>query len=568
MIYHLRPMKVKFCFLLLFFSFFMRVESFAQDRPIRLELPAKSGYAPFNTIACGEQGVLLFYPTIAETGQDSISWSFSLLDTDLKEVWRKQIHLREDVSFLKGVVHNKCVYLLFHDTRKDLAENITVLMVYPTLRLITEHKGSIPQRSEVVHFDIFNDHAFMAYNGRKGAAGVAAFSLIDGSKQNYSIESKSNVFLLDIAFDSLTSSVYATYKEQFSSSKNKLLVNEYSFQGNLIRAITFPDQDEKLLINSAQYLPTGIHRGIVLGSYGISNRSLRASDYNNYYNNFANPYFNPYYYNYYYYNSFYNSYYNSNSLDYEDSSPNSDGYFTATSSSGTAGKIQYHSFVSFSNTQQYLSDIDALRVKQAYDKRKSKKKNENDDSDKSQYSLNYKMLMHDAVFYKGEIVLIGEAYFPEYHSNSQMMYDFYGRPFPSSYLIFDGYKYMNAFIAGFDTTGQMKWNNGIEMRGIMTKVLNKKLNFSFDGNDLVLFYNANNKIGSKVIEKDQVVENNSFTNIAPLRGTDRIDGEYLGSVEQWYGDFYLLQGYQTIRNDYLNVSKRNVFYLSKMGYKE
>jgi hypothetical protein len=95
-----------------------------KDRPVRIEIPARSGSAPYNTIACGEQGMLLFYPTIAETGQDSINWSFSVLNTELKEVWRKQVAQREDVSFLKGIVRNKCIYLLFHDTRKDITENI------------------------------------------------------------------------------------------------------------------------------------------------------------------------------------------------------------------------------------------------------------------------------------------------------------------------------------------------------------------------------------------------------------------------------------------------------------
>ena len=561
-------MKIKYSTLILILFSLGMLMSVAQERPIRIEMPAKIGYAPFNTIACEEQGVLIFYPTITETGQDSISWSFTLLNTDLKEVWRRQIPLREDVSFLKGVVHNKCIYLLFHDTRKDQAENITVLMIYPVLRLITVHKGSVPQRSEVVDFDIFKDHAFIAANGRKGSAAVTGFSLVDGSKHNYTLENKSDIFLLDVGFDSATSDIYVTYKKQASSSKNELMVNEYSFEGTLIRNIAFPGQDEKLLINSAQYVPTNASQGIVLGSYGTAGRSRRAYDYNNYYNNMYYPYYNPFYYNNYYYNSYYNSYYNTNPRDYEDYSPDTDGYFTASISGNPTGKIQYHNFINFTNTQKYLSDIDALRIKQSYERKKNKKKNAADESEKSQYSLNYKMLMHDAVYHNGEIVLIGEAYYPEYRSNSQMMYDFYGRPFPSSYPIFDGYRYTNAFIAGFDTTGQMKWNNGFEMRDILTKMLNKKLNFSFDGNDLVLYYNANNKIGSKVIEGGKVVENTSFSNIAPLRGTDRIDGEYFGSVEQWYGDYYLLQGYQSVRNDYLSVNKRNVFYLSKMGYKE
>jgi hypothetical protein len=171
------------------------------------------------------------------------------------------------------------------------------------------------------------------------------------------------------------------------------------------------------------------------------------------------------------------------------------------------------------------------------------------------------------VINEGQFIITSEAYNPEYHTNTQMSYDYYGRAFPTSYQVFDGFRYSHAFIAGFDSSGNMLWNNGMEMRDILTKYLNRKLNFVFDKDEIVLFYNANNKVASKVIKGNTIVDNTSYTSLVPLRNTDQPVDEYLGTIEHWYGDYFIATGYQTIRNNYLESNKRNVFYISKMAFR-
>jgi len=102
--------------------------------------------------------------------------------------------------------------------------------------------------------------------------------------------------------------------------------------------------------------------------------------------------------------------------------------------------------------------------------------------------------MHDILIANGQVIITSEAYSPEYHTNTQMSYDYYGRAFPTSYQVFDGFRYSHAFVAGFDSSGNMKWNNGMEMRDIITKYLNRKLNIPFENYETVLFYKANNKV--------------------------------------------------------------------------
>jgi hypothetical protein len=148
-----------------------------------------------------------------------------------------------------------------------------------------------------------------------------------------------------------------------------------------------------------------------------------------------------------------------------------------------------------------------------------------------------------------------------------MSYDYYGRAFPTSYQVFDGFRYSHAFVAGFDSSGMMLWNNGMEMRDILTKYLNRKLNSLFINDEIILYYNANNKVAFKTIKGSNVVENTTYTTLAPKRATDQHLDEYLGTIQYWYDDYFIATGYESIRNNYLETNKRNVFYLSKMAFR-
>jgi len=532
---------------------FLTVQAFCQSgQPLRVEIPVKSGTNPFNHITFGDKGLCLFYPTSNDVGKDSVSWSFVMHDRNLKEQWKQLIPLHEDVNYIKGFSQNNAIYLLFHDTQRNTDGNIHVLMIIPHLQLITEHRSSIPDKAEVVDFELLNDFALLGYNLRKGKPGLIGFSLVSGEKRTFDFSLEDNALLLDVLSDTIYKDVYAVYKVQPSASKNRLMVNQYNSSSALRRSISFENVQEKKILNSAQLVITAEGKGFVAGAYGSGARNRRNYDY---YND---------YYNYYYYNSFYRRQLNQNIN--QDNTPVTDGYYTAAFSPSGEGSILYHNFIDFTDMQKYISDPEAIRTRRKADKRANPEASgvEND----KEYSLDYRMLIHPLISSKGNYLLLAEAYVPEYHTMTQMVYDYYGRAMPSTYSVFDGFRYKGAFIASFDSSGRMEWNNGMEMRDILTSFLNRKMNFYFDGdNEIILFYNANSKIAFKTINKEKVLEGTALTPIAPKRLTDQPVSEYLGSIEYWYGNYFLAVGYETLRNNALDENKRNVFYLNKMAFR-
>lgn len=527
--------------------------------PLRLEIPAPTGSDPFNYVTAGKNGVCVFYPTINETGKDSISWSFMMTDDQLKEQWHKLVPLHKDVTYLKSLSTTDAIYLLFHDTKQNKDGNIFVFMIIPRFQVITEHRSMIPDKAEVVDFEISNNVAFIGYNNRKGQPGIISFSMVTGEKRTYDITAEKDALLLDISIDTTRQEIFATYKIQFSSSRNHLFVNQYNLTGKLDKTFDFTEQLEKKNFNTAQYIPMGEGNGEIAGTYGFNTTTTRRQYdyYDYYYNNYYNNYYSPFY---------------SRQSDYDandDRTPVSDGYFTANVLNGVASKIKYYNFSGFNNAFKYITNPSALRIKRKPERKKaltddSEPFDNNSDNDRT---LNLRLITHDIVVNNGQLIIVSEAYSPEYHTNTQMSYDYYGRSFPTSYQVFDGFRYSHAFIAGFDSSGNMVWNNGMEMRDILTKYLNRKLNCLFENEETVLFYNANNKVAFKIIKGNTIVENTSYTPLPLKRGTDQPIDEYLGSIEHWYDDYFIATGYQTIRNNYLESNKRNVFYISKMAFR-
>ena len=546
--------------LIIIFLITTSAASWAQSsNPLRLEIPAPTGSDPFNYVAAGKYGICIFFPTVNETGKDSISWSFMMTDDQLKEKWHKLVPLHKDVTYLKSVSTKDAVYLLFHDTKQSDDGNIIVFMIIPRLQVITEHRGSIPDKAEVVDFEITDNIAYIGYNSRKGQPGIIGFSLVTGEKQKYDITTEKDALLLDISVDTARHDIFATYKVQYSSTRNHIYVNQYNSPGTLVKTFDFTEQVEKKNFNSAQYIPRNEGNGILAGTYGfnVTNTRRQYDYYDNYYNRYYYNYYSPYY---------------SRQSDYdanEDKTPVSDGYFTAAVNNGTAGKIKYSNFSGFNNAYKYITDPNALRVKS----RPLKKKEASTESEptvtniENDKTLNLRLITHEILVNNGQFIIASEAYSPEYHTNTQMSYDYYGRAFPSSYQVFDGFRYSHAFVAGFDSSGNMVWNNGMEMRDIITKYLNRKLNCLFENDEIILYYNANNKIAFKTIKGSTIVENTTYTTLAPKRTNDQPYDEYLGTIEHWYDDYFIATGYQTIRNNYLESNKRNVFYISKMAFR-
>jgi hypothetical protein len=89
------------------------------------------------------------------------------------------------------------------------------------------------------------------------------------------------------------------------------------------------------------------------------------------------------------------------------------------------------------------------------------------------------------------------------------------------------------------------------------------------GSDLVLCYVSDGKIGSKIMQENNVTEKLDFAAIDLLNPEDKLLSETKGAMIPWYGNYFLSYGYQEIKNVALESNnKRLVYYFSKLRFEK
>jgi hypothetical protein len=517
----------KLFLLFLLFSFGIIFQLTAQSsKPLRIEIATKEDTDPYVMINCSSLGALVFFQTVQEVGVDSLVWSFYMFDKNLKEAWRKGIGLGKEYRYIdySHKANDSLVFLLFQDKRRTEKENTIILTVNVLTGLVLEVKGLISAKSKINHFIVDNGYAFIAIIKNDDDIELDRMSIKKGDILQFVLPESGKSDILDLQLNVENQHVVVVNRVSESKTSTGIVLLEYSYNGLLENTIVFDKPDSKQSYNTAEIVYTGTSKGLIFGVYGNSGLRTRSLD------------------------------------TYEDQNPPSAGYFIAGFEHGNSMFMNYYNFSEFRDFFRYITGEDAVRLKKK-NIEKNRKGNSRDGD------LNYQFLVHPVIKHDSSYILIGEAYYPEYHTVTNMVYDYYGRPMPTSYSVFDGFRYTSAFIASFDSLGAMHWSNGMEMQGILTNFLNRKFSCTFDGADAMLTYNSGGILTAKTIRGTEVLEQNNSVPIAMLHANDKVVKDYLSAIEPWYGDFFIAYGYHTIRNNDLSDNRRTVFYINKIAFR-
>jgi hypothetical protein len=167
----------------------------------------------------------------------------------------------------------------------------------------------------------------------------------------------------------------------------------------------------------------------------------------------------------------------------------------------------------------------------------------------------------------GQFIFSVELYKPYYRTETRMEYDYYGRPMPYTYSVFEGYDFYDVIVAALDSEGNLIWNNDFPIHNLKTYSLSPNTVIFEDDNYITMAYVNEGKIHSQSIEGPADIgreESAIETNLS----RDRIAGDVNNYIKPWYGDYFLIYGYQKLKNRTLeDKSTRTVFYANKVAYK-
>ena len=100
---------------------------------------------------------------------------------------------------------------------------------------------------------------------------------------------------------------------------------------------------------------------------------------------------------------------------------------------------------------------------------------------------------------------------------------------------------MAARVIGFGNQGNLLWDNSFEINDVVSYDLKQLIEVDARKNEIVLLYNYENVIRSKLIKNEEVLEGKSFNDINLKFQDDKIEtnNSKFGGLESWYDNkFY------------------------------
>lgn len=239
--------------------------------------------------------------------------------------------------------------------------------------------------------------------------------------------------------------------------------------------------------------------------------------------------------------------------------PNNGIYF-ASSSDGNITNITTYNFLDIPNYLSFLPERSQQRIEMKKE-RKAKRGKE--------LEANQRLVLHDLIAVDKDFLLITEAYYPTYRTETRTTYA-NGKQTTTTVQVFDGYQYTHAMIAKFNAKGELLWSQVFKMylwyKPMVAKTFIRIA--AREQNSIQLVYADGRNIYSKSFSFEGEILNEKTSNpINTTNENDKIRGTY-SNISFWYDKYFLSYGVQYIKNkDDEDVKrKRTVLFLNKVSF--
>jgi len=508
--------------LLLVFCFGASEQSLAQRKdPIRVELNANLDMESYNLVPCEEHGLLVFFESEDRgSGIDTRIWHFAFYNRNFKQVWLADTALVFGMKFKGFARDDRNTYILFMDADKQKSDhNMQILKLDYAVNEFEVIKLLGPPKSEPVHFSIHDGTAVIAFNNSKFEPYFQFVDLGNGESKQVKPELEGLNIVQELTFDKEDDKIFAIVENYLSKKQNAILILQMDETGKIENTLQINPAIEKKVVNEARIAYSGGDTLLIMGTY--SNYASKVGE------------------------------------NEDDTGPETAGYFVTRFEGDKEVYINYYNFLEFEEMFSALSSKTIADLK----RKAEKQKNRGDE-----YSLDYTLLLHDVIPFKGNYVLLTEAYYPEYRTVTNMYYDYYGRPVPQTYTVFDGYNYISGIAGTFSPDGELVWNDGIEMRDILTFNLAKYMESYVSGGEVAFFYTSQNKLYYKISGNDAAGSSLQNMSIENKYKGDKVMEDLGSKMIHWYQNYFICFGYQKIKNNRISGGKRTVFYFNKLAF--
>lgn len=488
------------------------------DKPLRVELEASPGNPDYEVITAGQYGLLLINTSDRKSEKGKTFYKTIRYDENLQKSKLKEITVNSPGVYQSHLLRDSVLAMLFFDNEGKnegaLYDIVMINMKNGGERIIS---GKLPVKTIFKEWQQLNDHFIIAAEAPKGKIILTLINAISGQSADIPV-TDGDGSLRALVADTMLNRVLLLV----SSGKNKnetCWLKSFTAKGRQIFSSEVKPEGNKEF-NQMMILPVDSHHVILAGTYVHQNEKINAARAQDQVNT---------------------------------------GFFTANVEDSIVKSMSFYNFIEYKNFYNYISQEELIKIR-----KKAEKKGLNE----NEFSLNYKLLLHAPERINGNFILIAEVYNAEYRTVTRTTVDFYGRPMPETYTVFDGYRMLNTLVFAFNDSSRYAWDNNFEMYDLLDFDLYPRIGLLADSADMVLAYNNDGKLVYKVIEKGFTLVGPEHIKVETCYNSDKLSDEKKNRLVYWYDDYLLAYGYQQIKNHILpGRNARSVFYLNKIGYK-
>lgn len=511
--------------MLLMVFVFKSVSPIAQVvEPSRIEIAARIDVPSYQKVLLGENGFLLFFESTDLSEEGKKKWYFTLYDTNFQEQWVQNVAVTNGwVCAATTTSSNQAMFLFTNmEGRKSEKAGYELLKFNLRESRFQLLGGGLPEKAKIVGFASIDNRVLLGVNLDKFQSDLLLYDMDRFTVNSLPHGIQNQTIIQNITADTVSKQFLVSFKSFESKRFKEEVFQIYDIQGR--QMISVPLATSPYFLHS--YLLSAEQKGtlVAIGSYdnseGRSNKITETTD--------------------------------QDALTFT-----SKGLFFIRITANGVQVQRYHPFEGFTNIYKALSKDDLMRTRQR--QARSREKPSRDDIVFQFYKPRLQSIGKNYLF-------AAEAFKPQYRIETRMDYDFYGRLSPFTYSIFEGYNFFSGLIAGFDKQGNLLFSNDVELRDVMLQRLQSVVDVFSDSTDIVAAFVKKGVITSKVMNHngkeigqiEQTKVENTFSN-------DRVTEENYSEISWWYGNNFLVSGYQRITNNRLrSQNPRNVFYLQKM----
>jgi hypothetical protein len=492
-------------------------EGFAQfNKPLRIEIGVKSSEEPFRLVTCGENGLVLFAQTTKVENKDNVLWTFNFVDKNLKNQGQVLYPVPRSYDFYDYEVSENKLFMLFNSSKTSLSDECMLLFIDPSKYVVASIPFKVPSRSTISSIKITGNTAYIALVSKTNKFYVVKVNMGEG-KSSTIIEEKvesPNVMSMLLEPGRNLLSLFVQKEERKNKFENSIY--SYDLSGAKVGETNYTGFSKDCFLVNAELFRNKANQLLVLGSFN-NEPSRRFSEY------FSNG-------------------------------TETSGFFSGLLVSNDA-HITYHRFSELTNFHGYFENQSSIF------NRSSKKSKRISD-------INYTAVAHNIQKIDSAYYFILETYVPEYHRNYRQSYNlYYSLPGYSDYPVLDGYRFINAITVSFNEKADVKWSSAMEIRDVFSKYIYPRMDLVVDGENTILSYSTKGKILSKVVDGPDSKTGFDQMSIMPDKAKDEIIDDYNNGLAYWYDNNFIAYGYQLIRNNFISINKRTVFYINKLAFR-